>query len=190
VGQLGPTANHDPAQFGLLGYSCATLQHDDSKLVEEIWPQVGRSGAGGGQLYLRGPDRMIMRGGGGGTDGVIPVTLGGGGAHADMSANTIVAWIRESTGIAGEVVGIRGAHHQMPLQWKLHKAELIAGNAYTALRQDLHSTASQHATSFLKPDVHFCCCVHVLSRMMCLLPGTLCWWPSARGVCWPCCHPH
>lgn len=53
VTHLGPTANHDPAQFGLLGYSCATLQHDDSQLVEEIWPQVtgghaaGHSGGAG-----------------------------------------------------------------------------------------------------------------------------------------------
>jgi hypothetical protein len=40
VSQLGPAAAHDPSQFGLLGYSCNRLQHDDSQLVEEIWPQV------------------------------------------------------------------------------------------------------------------------------------------------------
>lgn len=40
VTHLGPAANHDPAQFGLLGYSCAQLQQDEAQMVEEIWPQV------------------------------------------------------------------------------------------------------------------------------------------------------
>jgi hypothetical protein len=40
VAGLQPCAARDPAQYGLLGYSCAQLPHDDSQLVEEIWPQV------------------------------------------------------------------------------------------------------------------------------------------------------
>lgn len=40
VADLQPCAARDPSQYGLLGYSCAQLPHDDSQLVEEIWPQV------------------------------------------------------------------------------------------------------------------------------------------------------
>lgn len=40
VSRLPPAAAADPSQFGVLGYSCVALPHDDAQLVQDIWPKV------------------------------------------------------------------------------------------------------------------------------------------------------